>query len=205
VRLPWETGNQKGLDRWFAPITIGALIGLVAFLLVLLIRTPRDTVVLEVSRQPDPDQIKVWVGGEVVQPGLYQLRRGSRVSDAIEAAGGLKSGADVAALPMAELVADADEIVVPIRGTAPVIPVAAADPTEPDPLMAEPSSTLININTADARELEALPGIGPAIAARVVEYRDANGAFSTVDELEAVSGISARMVDEFRPYITVGP
>lgn len=203
--MPWENAGKSRFDRWFAPVTIGALVGLVAFLLVMLVRSPRDTIVLEVSRQSDPDQISVWVGGEVVRPGLYQLQRGSRVSDAIEAAGGLAPGVDARSLPMAEVLADADEIFVPGSAAPQVAPVTESANTNPttEPSI-DSSANPININTADASALEALPGIGPAIAGRIIDYRNANGGFATVDELETVSGISARMVDEFRPYITVG-
>lgn len=206
MRLPWEIAGKTRFERWIAPITIGALVGLVAFLLVLFVRSPRDAIVLEVSRQSDPDQISVWVGGEVAKPGLYQLQRGSRVADAIAAAGGLNPGANASGLSMAGMLSDADEIVVPASSAAvQAVPVTESSAPNPTTAPASDSTTnLININTADASELEELPGVGPAIAGRIIEYRNAHGGFTTVDELEAVSGISARMVDEFRPFITVG-
>lgn len=205
MRLPWENAGNSRFDRWFAPVTIGALVGLVAFLLVLLVRSPRDTIVLEVARQSDPDQVSVWVGGEVAQPGLYQLQRGSRVSDAIAAAGGLNPGTNAGGLSMAKMIADADEIFVPgVAAPEATPPAVAADTSATAAPAGITSTSLININTADSAALEALPGVGPAIAGRIIEYRTAHGGFTTIDELEAVSGISARMVDEFRPYITVG-
>ncbi|MFL5761417.1 MAG: ComEA family DNA-binding protein [Thermomicrobiales bacterium] len=87
-------------------------------------------------------------------------------------------------------------------------PVPTRDPNQPAPIdQARPSAVAgpININTATAAELDTLPGIGPAIAARIVAYRDSHGAFASVDELADVSGISARMVDNLRPLITTGP
>jgi competence protein ComEA len=109
---------------------------------------------------------------------------------------------------MAAVIEDADQIIVPALRTAAtpasVRPVSGASGVA----TVEPPATTqaaININTATTTELDALPGVGPAIAARIIEHRELNGPFRTVDDLEAVSGISQRMVNEMRHLITVGP
>lgn len=111
---------------------------------------------------------------------------------------------DLAAVNPAERVHDGERVLIPFLST----PVPTRDPNQPAPIdQARPSAVAgpININTATAAELDTLPGIGPAIAARIVAYRDSHGAFASVDELADVSGISARMVDNLRPLITTGP
>ncbi|MEX1158347.1 MAG: ComEA family DNA-binding protein, partial [Thermomicrobiales bacterium] len=141
-------------------------------------------------------------------PGLYTLPRGSRVADAIELAGDVTTTGDTSGLGMAAVLEDADQIIVPARQ---VIVAPTAAPTVsggPGPAATRPPLTgvaPININTASASELDTLPGIGPALSARIIEHRESNGPFQTVDELEAVSGISERMVNEMRALITIGP
>ena len=103
------------------------------------------------------------------------------------------------------LLEDADQIIVPNQRPA-ATSRSSPDETAPVDSDATASSTSpININTASALELEILPGIGPALAARIVEYREANGPYQSVGELEAVRGISAAMVEELAALITVGP
>ena len=166
-----------------------------------------ETIVLQVQPVDDPNIVRVYVGGEVMTPGLYSLSRGSRVAEAIAAAGGTTGAGDLAGFRMATVVEDADQIIVPARRAAPT-PQALPTVSGGSPVAtfesAPATASTININTATASELEALPGIGPALAARIVEYRDQNGPFRSIDELEAVSGISERMVNEMQDLITVG-
>lgn len=198
--------------RVWAAILSGSLIGILIFAIAIIWRGARgETIVLQVQPVDDPNVVRVYVGGEVVTPGLYSLPRGSRVSEALQAAGGETPAGDTGGLGLASVVEDADQIIVPARraiATPPrALPVtggselATAEPALPD----VSGATVMNINTASATELEALPGIGPAIAALIVEHRQINGPFQTVDELEVIAGISKRMVDEMRDQITVGP
>lgn len=195
--------------RAWAAILSGSLVGILIFAVAMIWRGARgETLVLQVMPVDDPNIVRVYVGGEVVVPGLYTLPRGSRVSEALQAAGGTTPLGELAGIGMASIVQDADQIIVPARvarstpeRSTPVPPVAGA--SVPTPPTTTPGP--LNINTATAEELEALPGIGPAISALIVEYRTVNGPFQTVDELEAISGISQRMVDEMRHRITVGP
>jgi competence protein ComEA len=171
---------------------------------VTLIFTSRrqETIVLDVEQAIDPNLVRVYVGGEVRQPGLYTLSRGSRVADALAAAGGATDLGDTTALGMAAVLEDADQIIVGARVVPLVDPAGSTSVVSGNvPAAAAP----ININSASETELEALPGIGPALAARIVEHRERNGPFRSVDELEIISGISDRMVDELRPYLSIGP
>ncbi len=199
-------------------IATGGLVGAVLLLFFLLVRGQRDTIVLQVQPVSDPMTVQVYVGGEVNNPGLYALPRGSRVADAVTSAGGLLSTADTSAIGMAAVLEDADQIIVPARRPTPQPaiqpPVVATTPaltqesTPTTPVPEVPStetSALININIATAAEMDWLPGIGPVLASRIVEYRLTHGPFQTLEELEQVSGISARMVEELRPLITLGP
>jgi competence protein ComEA len=128
----------------------------------------------------------------------------ARVQNAIEAAGGVTSHADLAAVNPAARVHDGDRVIIPFVST----PVPTRDPNAPAPAEAtQPAAASgpLNINTATADELDELPGIGEVIANRIVAYRESHGAFATVDDLAEVSGISERMVDDLRPLVTTGP
>ena len=191
--------DQLRRSRWLAAGLAGALVGVIVLLVVLLARSPRDTVILNVEPDPDPNQLRVWVGGEVARPGIYTLSRGARVADALAAAGGVLERGDASSLGMAEPVADSEQIIVPPQQAA--APASTAAETAPS---LPAGNGAININTASAAQLEELPGIGPALAERVIAYREQHGPFQTVEELAEVSGISDRMVDELRALITTG-
>ena len=135
--------------------------------------------------------IVVAVEGAVASPGVYGLPGRARLNDALAAAGGTTPDADLAALNPAQRLRDGERVVVPGR------------PASPQPGSASTAGPL-NINTASADELDALPGIGAVLAQRIVEHRTAHGPFATVDDLVAVRGISGRMVDELRPFVTAG-
>jgi competence protein ComEA len=148
--------------------------------------------------------IVVAIDGAVGTPGVYELPGDARVQNVIAAAGGITSDADLTVVNPAARVQDGDRVVIPFKST----PVPTIDPSRPtSELDVEPSVVAgpLNINTATAAELDALPGIGEAIAARIIAYRESHGAFSSVDELAEITGISVRMVDDLRPLITVGP
>ena len=196
--------SAVGSKLWAAVIG-GSLLGLLIVAVVMIWRGSRgETIVLEVQPLGDPNVVRVYVGGEVVHPGLFSLPRGSRVADAIQAAGGPTVSGDTASFGMAAPLEDADQIIVPARRTsvAPTTQPVAGGPVGANP---ESDSRLVNINLADAAELESLPGIGPSIAQRIITFRETNGPFQSVDQLEEIAGISARMVEELRPLVTVEP
>jgi competence protein ComEA len=196
-------------DQYGRAISAGFLIGIVMLSFVLIWRSARsDTVVLKVSQLDDPHVVTVYVGGQVNTPGLHSLSRGSRVADAIAAAGGLTNDGDTSTLGMAAPLRDADQIIVPTRPTPTptASPLDGVDtPTVRSGGGESAASGIVNINTATESELETLPGIGSRLAERIVEHRLRNGPFRTVDDLEAIQGISQRMVDELRPMVTIGP
>lgn len=144
-----------------------------------------------------PSTVLVHVAGWVRRPGVYELRQGGRVVDAIEAAGGARRRADLGALNLAAVLVDAQQVLVPKAGQ--VEPSAGAAPTTGSGT----SQQLVNVNTATPTELEALPGIGPVLAEAIVSYRDEHGPFASVDQLEDVSGIGPVTLGEIRDLVTV--
>jgi competence protein ComEA len=146
------------------------------------------------------DEVVVDVDGKVKRPGVVQLPAGSRVIDAIEAAGGVRRSGDTGALNLAEMLIDGQQIVVPKVG-------ASDEPTEVVPgsstgtPAATPTAATVSINTADATELETLPGIGPVLAAAIVQWRTDNGAFTSVEQLQEVSGIGPATYAELAPLV----
>jgi len=144
---------------------------------------------------PTPAPVRVYVSGAVVAPGVYTLPPGSIAQDAMQAAGGATQDADLALVNLAARVADGQQVHIPRVGEkVPQKGQAAAVPTPAGPL---------NLNTATAAELEQLPGIGPALAARIVQYRQEHGPFRTVDALLVVSGIGPSTLERIRGLVTV--
>ena len=170
----------------------------------------------------DPVQsasVIVSITGAVATPGLYELPGGSRVQHVLDAAGGVRADADLAAVNPAVRVQDGEQIVIPAIGQAnAAVDQAAESPTSPAEPMAISSNSpdseddvaetngtaTIDINTADQEELERLPGIGPAKAGAIIAYREEHGPFQTVEELANVEGISEEMVNDLSPYIQIG-
>lgn len=139
--------------------------------------------------------VTVHVVGEVAEPGLVELPPGARVQDALEAAGGPTGDAVVAALNLAAPVQDGIQIMVPGPGET-VEPVVGGPGTGAGPAGAGAgASGAVDVNTADAAGLEALPGIGPALAARIIDHRERVGPFTSMEDLDAVSGIGPAMME----------
>jgi competence protein ComEA len=150
----------------------------------------------QVSSSPSPAvTLIVDVAGAVHQPGVYEFVEGDRVIDAIEKAGGPMPKADLSLLNLAAPLADGTQILVPKAG-----PPGASIPGGGAPGSA---GGLLNINAASATELETLSGIGEVLAATIVEYRDQNGPFASVDDLLDVSGIGPATLEEIRDQVTV--
>ncbi len=131
--------------------------------------------------------VHVDMDGAVNKPGVYRLESGSRVSDAIEMAGGLKEDAHTKSLNKARKLTDGEKIYILTRDEA-------SDASE--------GNRLININTASANELDSLPGIGSVYAQRIVEYRN-KSLFHTVEEIKNIEGIGEKTFEKIRDYITV--
>jgi len=142
-----------------------------------------------------PDVVVLHVHGAVGEPGIVELPLGSRVVDAIAAARGPTDDADLGAVNLARIVADGEQLYVPRHGEVP--PPTTGGGSGPD------AQGRVNINTADAAALETLAGVGPALASRIIAWREQNGPFRSVDELTAVSGIGPKTLDGMRDQVTV--
>ncbi len=197
-----------------AALSRGELVGLVALLAVTLggaglwyVRSlPRPvevaaapsggTAPAPASASPSPEVVLlVDVAGWVRRPGVYEFTEGARVIDAIDAAGGARSGAVLEALNLAAPLTDGTQILVPREGQEGAAPAPVTGGAV--------AGGLVNVNSAIATELEELPGIGEVIAQRIIDYRTENGPFATVDELLDVSGIGDAILESIRELVTV--
>jgi len=148
---------------------------------------------------PSPALLVVHVAGEVRRPGVYEFQTGDRVVDAIKAAHGPRKHANLDGLNLAAPLTDGEQVLVPSDVGA----ATGSGSGAPVPGSSGAAGALININTASESELEQLPGIGPVLAQRIVDYRTEHGPFPTVDSLDDVSGIGPATMDDLRELITV--
>ncbi len=158
---------------------------------------------------PSVGVVVVHVVGRVRHPGVRQLPAGSRVADAVKAAGGATGKADLSALNLARALVDGEQVRVPAVGD-PVVPV-------PPPLAGGaggaggaagagaggPGGTPVSLNTADLATLDTLPGVGPVLAQRILDWRASHGRFASVDELGEVSGIGEKLLTQLTPLVTL--
>jgi competence protein ComEA len=144
-----------------------------------------------------PGNVTVDVAGKVRRPGVAVLPAGSRVVDALKKAGGARSGVNLGTLNLARVLVDGEQIVVGRAGTPGGL-AASASTAAPDS-----SGGLVNINTATAEQLDTLPGVGPVTAQKILEWRGAHGAFSSVDELLEVDGIGEKTLADLAPRVTL--
>lgn len=150
------------------------------------------------SRQSAGDGVVVHVAGAVTKPGVVELGAGARVIDALEAAGGAAPDADLDRLNLAAKLADGERVLVQRVGE----PLAAGVP-EPGASGSEATSGLLNLNTATPAQLEELPGIGPVLAAAIIEERERRGGFRSVNELRDVRGIGEKRFEDLRDQVVV--
>ncbi|MBM7312530.1 helix-hairpin-helix domain-containing protein [Streptococcus suis] len=153
----------------------------------------------EVSEEAS--QLVVDVKGAVAKPGLYTLEEGSRVNDAVEAAGGLTSQAEPKSINLAQKLSD--EAVVYVASKDENISVVTSTTASSAISPEEKSTSLVNLNTATEADLQTISGIGAKRAADIIAYREANGGFKSVDDLNSVSGIGDKTMESIRPYVTV--
>ncbi len=148
-------------------------------------------------------EVYVDVDGAVVRPGVYRLKDGARVSQAIDAAGGLTAEADVTGLNRASKITDGQKIYVPTVGEQQTAATVGGADSAAVASGAGSSSGLVNINTASAAELQTLSGIGPSMAQSIIDERTQNGAFVSVDDLMRVSGIGEKKLAKIKDCICV--
>jgi competence protein ComEA len=192
--------NLKSVLNMAAGILFGLFI---AALIWIVSRNPSGEAV---TLRPAPTEtpVIVYITGAVPRPGIYALPEGSRVQDGIAAAGGFLAEAERADINLAAFLIDGEELDIPfVEGGSPVLPT----PVENNPVLPDSgsSSELIDINTASSAELETLPGIGPTTAQKIIEYRQTNGAFVSIEDIINVSGIGPGLYERIKDLITVGP
>ena len=163
---------------------------------------PPTVAVSPAAAAPSPSPlpvVRVHVAGEVLRPGVVTLTQGAIVLDAISAAGGLAPGADPAQLNLAASVSDGMQVIIgslaeprgDINGAAAPAPAGGA------------GSAALDLNSATAAELETLPGVGPVMASAIVAWREENGRFTAVEELQEVSGIGPKTFEKLRALVRI--
>lgn len=187
------------------------LVILVAVAAMVVLQIPRRPA-LQVTAPSSPQvapSIKVHVTGAVLSPGVVQLPADARIDDALKAAGGVSPSADMDLLNLASPLKDGQRVVIPEKGvpTQPpsslpaTQPPAASGATQP-PLPGSPASTgLVNLNTANQKELEALPGIGPVTAQKILDYRQSHGGFRAIEELRDNKLVNAPTYEKLRGLV----
>ena len=156
------------------------------------------------------EELKVYVTGAVRNPGVYQLEQGDRLADAVDSAGGAVEGAQLDLVNLSLRVVDQGHYRIPRLGEAPGDVVMIPDPPVQGATgagMADPgrSARKLDLNSAPAELLETLPGIGPVLAKAIVDYRESNGGFQSVEEITNVARIGPVTYEKIRDLVTVGP
>lgn len=154
-----------------------------------IVTTSEENIVEEV----EDNSIKVHITGEINNPGLIELVSGDRISDAIEKAGGVTSLADTSKVNLAYMLSDGEKIYIPNIN----------DEEGVEYIQSSSQNTKININTATQEELETLTGIGESTAKSIIEYREQNGKFATIEDIKNVSGIGDAKYEKLKDEITV--
>jgi competence protein ComEA len=189
------SGLRWSISPRVAVTVLGALAVLVALIVFATSRAPAPLVLEPTSTAnafsgfSSDAVVTVHVVGAVNSPGLYELGLGARVGDAIEAAGGPAADADLGSINLARTLHDGEQVALVRQGESEA--------------SAATASGLLNINQADAASLEALPGIGPVLAQRIVSDRDASGPFRSVDDLDRVTGVGPAVLERVRALLTV--
>jgi competence protein ComEA len=145
----------------------------------------------------EPLVLMADIKGAVNQPGVYEIQEGNRVVDLVELAGGLAAEADVSTINFAMRVTDEMTIYIPKKGES----VESVNQIEGGEQSTK--KTTVNLNRADASELETLPGIGPSKAEAIIEYRETNGSFKSIEDLKSISGIGDKTFEKLKELISV--
>ena len=171
------------------------------------LRRPEPVVLTIITATPRPTptvaSFIVDVRGAVAKPGVYTLAAGSRVQDALAQAGNLLPNAETRSLNLARKVNDGEQIYVPAVGEATSTPPLVFGKSNQSNAATKTPIGIININTATLEELDVLPGIGPSIAQRIIDFRDQNGAFEQIEDVKKVRGIGDALFGDIKDMITV--
>lgn len=173
-------------------------------------QAPSGNAVSPTTSASSPGVLHIHVVGAVRSSGVVTVPAGSRVADAVQAAGGLK-GADAAGINLARALSDGEQVYVPKPGESPRAPAPGASNSAAAPGAASsggaPATSSggaqVDLNTADAATLDTLPGVGPVLAQRIIDWRTEHGKFTSVDELGEVSGIGDKALERLRPKVAV--
>ncbi|GHF35454.1 DNA-binding protein [Streptomyces mashuensis] len=149
------------------------------------------------SASPSAAVVVVDVAGKVRDPGVRRLPAGSRVADALAAAGGAREGADISGLNRARVLVDGEQIVVGAAGSPPPAPSGSSTTAGP----AGRGQGPLSLNSATLEQLDALPGVGPVLAQHILDYRTQHGGFRSVTDLRKVNGIGARRFTDLKPLV----
>jgi competence protein ComEA len=214
--LPFLGTFWRGkMSKWWG-VAFGVVGGLLGAGLLLLVTRPPRGEAIQLLPPPTPLPFSVHVSGAVVHPGVYSLPEGCRVHEAVQAAGGTLPEADPGPVNLAAFIQDGDRIWIPFK----ILPtetrvgpflrsgsgVAGSPGDEETPPPVETPSWPVNVNTASQSDLESLPGIGPVIAQRIIDFRQENGPFTRIEELQNVSGIGPATYAKIKDLISVsGP
>lgn len=158
-----------------------------------------ETFTMETTSSSSSAKIVVDIKGEVKKPGVYELESGARVEEIVLLAGGFTDTAEERQLNLAEKLTDQQMIYVPNKEEAKELSI----PSVANEGNTSKESSLVNINTADLTELQTLTGIGPAKAQAIIDYRDENGQFKTIEELKEVNGFGEKTVEKLKESITI--
>ena len=154
-------------------------------------------------------KIYVDIAGEIKFPGVYEIENGDRVFQLIEKAGGATENADISSINLSKKLTDGEKIIIFAKRNLIDSETTSSSTTQSNTSSSVNSPTkksnLININTASQKELEELSGIGPVLAQRIIDYREKNGYFSTIEDIKKVSGIGDKRFEAIKDSITVGP
>ena len=169
--------------------------------LVLILHGPMRTT-LQIS-PPTPSRVRVYVSGAVVAPDVYELPLGALVRDAVLAAGGGTTDAELTQINLAQEVKDQSQVNVPARRQGIPAPPTSLTAAPSAPVTSDGAVGPINLNSAGLTELETLPGIGPALAQRIIDFRTQNGPFASVEGLKEVKGIGPATFEKLKDHVRV--
>jgi competence protein ComEA len=187
------SGDQK-VSRQLL-LALAAVVAFVSLVLVVVNRPEPPAGEFSINEEPSDSvaieqYLYVHIVGEVVTPGMYQLPLGARLVDAVFAAGGLTELADNSSVNLARELSDGEQVVV-------------SSVNQQSETLGTSSGGLISINRASDKELEELPGIGPALSARIIAWREANGGFKSIEDLLKVSGIGENLLSGIKDSVTL--